>query len=545
MSKEKKFRFWIPLDEIKKSVDGQGNTVMKLGGIASTKREDMDGEKLNPDGFDTTYLEEKGIINWNHSKLPEAVIGEPVRVEKRREGLYVESMLYPDNPLAKSVYELAETLRKNSKTRRLGYSIEGKATQRDLLDKSNVEKAKITNIALTVSPKNPDSIVDIIKGEFHDVEDDVLTKSIDEMQDEIVDLIKSEANGGKQTLLVDITRPDGTCIKVDKDYNVKIDKSLTTEPDSGKALIREDLGDQKLVLPCDEIKKGDLIGKIMDYSPVISFDEAFKISKNIIKMATKNKQKVTDDLLEKSLSALGISNKKVDDLQKSVDDDEDDDEDDEDDEMEKGEDGGDISDDEMYNDEEDNDEEEKKPAKKEAKKDMEKCNTGTKLQKSEVNVKALDRQLKQMSVRSIQSNKAIGTLLKATLDTLNNTNDKLEKSLDRISDLENELIKANEMIEELADQPVGRKSVTSARPVERTFNKGLGADELSGASADDGKKLSIRNKRAVLGLLDNMTFEKGFNDQLAKALTTFETSGNLSNGVIDLIKKEKGITITA
>ena len=70
MSKNNNFRFWIPLDEISKSKDEQGNVVMKFGGLASTKRRDTDGETLDPAGFEIDYLKEKGIINWNHNKKP-------------------------------------------------------------------------------------------------------------------------------------------------------------------------------------------------------------------------------------------------------------------------------------------------------------------------------------------------------------------------------------------------------------------------------------------------------------------------------------------
>jgi hypothetical protein len=47
----------------------------------------------------------------------------------------------------------------------------------------------------------------------------------------------------------------------------------------------------------------------------------------------------------------------------------------------------------------------------------------------------------------------------------------------------------------------------------------------------------------VLSLLDNMAFEKGFNPELAKAMTVFESSGHLSAEVAQLIKSEKNITL--
>ena len=74
-------------------------------------------------------------------------------------------MLYSDSQLAKDVYGLAELLQKNSKKRRLGFSIEGKVLERDPLDESKITKARLTGLAITHIPKNPATICEIMKGE--------------------------------------------------------------------------------------------------------------------------------------------------------------------------------------------------------------------------------------------------------------------------------------------------------------------------------------------------------------------------------------------
>lgn len=593
--KNNKFRLWIPLEKIQKSKDKDGNTVMKLGGIASTTRRDMDGESLTPDGFDTSYFEEKGIVNWNHNKSPDAVIGEPCKVQKRNGELYVETLLYPDNPLAKSVYELAETLQKGSKTRRLGYSIEGKATHRDLLDKSIVKKARITNIALTISPKNPDSKVDIIKGMFTESDDeydeDNMEKSMDDMITEVDALLKSsdDVSTGSPSLgashIVDIERTDGMRITVDSAYNVKIEKSLGTEDAGASKLSREHVDKQKRKLKanepnnmdCDEmeddteLQKANLVNRILEINPVISFTNAFNISKNIIDMAKKKDNKITEDVIEKALQGLGY-------LEKSVDTTEDDDDDDED--MEKGED-----EEEMYNDEgkDDEEKEDKKPAPKKKSKpaakkedddedeedddeEMEKgvddtrkptaATTSKKAApaaavpaKKDMNLNKLQKSLDQTNLRQIQSFKHTGTMLKGMYDMLKETNELMKgvqeenkTMVEEIQFLKDELEKANDNIETLSGVPNKRKSIVKA--TERSFEKGV-EDDFKGRTEDNTPKISVKNKKMMLGLLDQMTFEKGgFRDDIAKAMTTYESSGNLSNDIAALIKRERGITIT-
>ena len=219
----KNFRAWIPIDTITKSKDANGNIVMKLGGLASTEDEDTDGEIIKQN-LDTSYLKEKGVINWNHGKTPDSIVGEPCKVEMRKNGLYVESILYPDSSLAKSIYNLAQTLQKNSKTRRIGYSIEGKSLKRNDENPLIVEKAMITNLALTLNPKNKSSIVDIIKGNFNEFHPENERQSNLSPQEEVETLIKAFSAPEERKNIINITRPDGMKVTVNEDYDVNIEK---------------------------------------------------------------------------------------------------------------------------------------------------------------------------------------------------------------------------------------------------------------------------------------------------------------------------------
>lgn len=256
-----KFKFHLPLDLVKA---GEGSDKkMVLGGIASTMDKDSDGEFLDPQGFELDYLQQYGFANWNHSKKPEDIVGEIVKSKVDKRGLYLETELFPENPLSKNIYNLAEILYKKNSKRRLGFSIEGKVLERDLLNPKIVKKAKITGVAITPVPKNHNTIADIIKGEFLDEE--TLNKSEDEF-------------------VFDEISPQGMRIQVDKDFNISIfdttdpnkkpfdivTKDLSTS--SGSALIPESLEGKPKILT-----KSEAYEKIIEKFPNISFNNCKKL----------------------------------------------------------------------------------------------------------------------------------------------------------------------------------------------------------------------------------------------------------------------------
>lgn len=161
----KKFNFWIP---ITKAVgeNKQDDEEMILEGIASTSREDLDGEFLDPSGFDLSYFNESGLVNYHHqsTQSPASIIGEPIESRITPEGMYVKVKLYKDNPLAREVYESTKLLQNSSKKRRMGFSIEGQAQERDSKNPKRINRAKITGLAITFAPKNSDTFAEIVKG---------------------------------------------------------------------------------------------------------------------------------------------------------------------------------------------------------------------------------------------------------------------------------------------------------------------------------------------------------------------------------------------
>lgn len=160
-----KFNFFVPASFEKSGESGE----LFIKGIASSEAEDTDGEFLDPSGFDFRPLLETGYFNWNHQaqKSPGAILGRPTtaRITKNNE-FYVEGKLYKGLEDAQKLYQLATVLENEDPERRIGFSIEGQALERDPLNKKRVRRARITGIAITHCPKNPNTLLSIMKGEY-------------------------------------------------------------------------------------------------------------------------------------------------------------------------------------------------------------------------------------------------------------------------------------------------------------------------------------------------------------------------------------------
>lgn len=160
-----KFNFFIPAD-ISKSKDPEtGEEKLLVKGVASTADQDSDDEVLEPKGYILDRFLTTGFVNWNHQGRTDAskIIGYPTKANVSNNQLHIEAELYGESKLAKSVYELGKILAKN-KTRRLGWSIEGRALERDKNNPKRITKALITGVAITPSPVNTNTFMDIVKG---------------------------------------------------------------------------------------------------------------------------------------------------------------------------------------------------------------------------------------------------------------------------------------------------------------------------------------------------------------------------------------------
>lgn len=571
------FRFFVPIDNIEKGTDEKGEEVMRVAGLASTKTKDMDGESLDPNNFDISYLCNKGIINYNHSTSPDAIIGEPEKAEIRKEGLWVQSILYPTSKLAKSVWNLANTLQTHSKTRRMGYSIEGKALSRDPLDKSRVTKALITNIALTVSPKNPDSIVNIMKGNFNELEDSEL-KPIDNF-DELLEtafiekyenIVKSMDAEGNGEPLVKESVEGGKPKKNLKKKKEEDDEDEDSDVKEGKPSPEDKKADIKT------LTKSAVIEKILKFGEekglVINFQKANQIFNTINSLAMAKKEQktaITEDVLEKAFDVLGLQKSAT--AAEAVADESGSDDTANDDisadtegtlfdeELEKsltnlmkGDKADDAGDDE--GEEETEDDEEGNDADSEGKDDVKKgleneLEADTDLGKAkdiELGFADIQKSFQSFQSRNSESFKSVGILLKSIFE-------KVEKVSIENEELHAEIASLKGNVEELSGLPKNiRKSATSRAVAAQgrvfTDNDVL----LKGFSSDVGldeepvtPKLSIsRDRHTILKALDDLTFKgKDFDPVMAHHMTTFESSGSLAKAAQDALQKSLDVQL--
>lgn len=534
MSK-KDFRFFVPV-EIEKAKDKTGKEVMKIAGVASTADRDSDGEVLDPSGFDLSYFLNNGFINWHHQakNKPNAIIGEPTVAEIKDGGLYVEGLLYPESNLAKEVYELAKGLEKSGSKRRLGFSIEGKVLERDSLDERFVKKAKITGLAVTPTPKNANTIVDIIKGNFNEIE-----------KDEILQFEGTKANGGTQNI-IDITKPNGDRVVVDNSYNIKvISKGTDTSnagvlsPESVDKKVKEQEKLTKGTISNDNLPKFAKLNKSQVFSELIKATGNLEDTKKILKAINfkEMSKTVSIDELSKALNEIGVPVNE---------------------EILKAADSADIEDEIENEDKDKSTEAEVKPAKKDKDKedDPDKDKTSVEdlkkslsekegeleiiksklaeLEKSEDAEPAKADEVEKGEEPEIGEPKYKAELEKATQG--------FEKGISDIKDLFTGFKKSiDERFEALENSTPGRKSAPTARVIEKSFG---GAEDKN----NEGKtKISLSRQRQDVSniLLAKSGIEKGeVNDFYSNAMMQFEATGQLSKAVATDLYTNSDILIT-
>lgn len=226
MFTDNKFNFFIPA-EFYKSKTSDGKKLMRIKGIASTPDEDSEGEVLEPAGYDLSRFLKTGFINYNHLAKSDAakIIGEPENAYVTKNGkLYIEGILY-NTELAKSVYSIANTLQKSGSNRKLGWSIEGRAMERDVVNPKRITKALITGVAITPNPVNSNTYVDIVKGE--------------QKKDFVMPEFSMDPING-QTYILQYENDSGDIVTVHRDFSIKIKKKAMTTEDA-KKLSRESL----------------------------------------------------------------------------------------------------------------------------------------------------------------------------------------------------------------------------------------------------------------------------------------------------------------
>lgn len=157
-----KFSMFVPVSVIEKGKKDENGLPEQLliEGVASNASDpnkfDKDNQWLDVNGYDFTPFLKSGFFNLEHKGREDYtnILGEPTKAYVKNNKFHVEGFLYKDNPKAVAVYQLGQILRKSGSTRRIGYSIEGQALEKDPKDPRRITKARITGCAITISPKN-------------------------------------------------------------------------------------------------------------------------------------------------------------------------------------------------------------------------------------------------------------------------------------------------------------------------------------------------------------------------------------------------------
>lgn len=229
---------------------------MIVYGKASTNDEDKQGETLEPAGFDISSFLANGLINLEHFPTrkgdPSYWIGEPIDAKIDGNDFFIKGKLWKDHPKARALWDTLNIMKSSGSTRKLGWSIEGNAIERDKRNKKRILKAKINHVCLTFSPVNANTYADILKGNQDEDYIDYEFKT------------DKKTHGGK-TILLEIEE-NGKKITIDKDFKITV-KSMdmeSTEPLRRESLKKKVLDLRNLDVIIKNYKSGNISEPVME-----------------------------------------------------------------------------------------------------------------------------------------------------------------------------------------------------------------------------------------------------------------------------------------
>ena len=140
--------------------------------------------------------------------------------------------------------------------------------------------------------------------------------------------------------------------------------------------------------------------------------------------------------------------------------------------------------------------------------------------------------------------RALGVMIKNSNDKVNSVISQNEELLDIVKAQEETISELSERLEEYGSSAPGFKSHRSVQSVERGFAKADDSDITKGGQQRlASNQIAHNDKAAIVELLDQATFAKGYDEEFSKACTTYEGSGVLPRNIIARIKNELGYEI--
>lgn len=235
-----KFNFGVELDVDQESLekaskgskDGRYKNMIVYG-RASDASTDSDGQNLYPSGFDFSYFLSNGLINLDHLTTRKGDskfwVGEPIDAYVKGEEFFVKAKLWEKSEVARNFYDTVLAMKESGSNRKPGFSIEGKALEKDPFNKNKITKAKIINCAITMTPVNTQSWLDIVKGQTGE---EVNQVQIEDVPFELT------------PYLMQYETEDGSIITINRDMSIRIDRAgikKTMDTASIKPLMTESL----------------------------------------------------------------------------------------------------------------------------------------------------------------------------------------------------------------------------------------------------------------------------------------------------------------
>jgi len=150
---------------------------VRFRGTFTIEGTDREGEDLKQEGLDWSYFDKYGYFNYQHQDGFDNIVGvpipgtlTPVTLPDGRRATRGDGWLLLGTPKGKEVYTLAKSLALAQASgvdtgRQIGFSIEGKALERDPNDPKIVTKARVYKVSVVLFPMQSDSRLELIKGE--------------------------------------------------------------------------------------------------------------------------------------------------------------------------------------------------------------------------------------------------------------------------------------------------------------------------------------------------------------------------------------------
>lgn len=167
------FIVFVPnsVDVLEKSLPAGSDIedVRPIGGYCSTEHLDRQDEIVVAKGLDFHDFLNFGYFNDNHKQDTAAALGYPTKVELHKDKWWTEGRLFKGYTQSDRIWELAKAMAKSNAPRRLGFSIEGKITDRD--HENRILRAMVRNVAITNCPVNTKCTWNILAKSFGRMDD--------------------------------------------------------------------------------------------------------------------------------------------------------------------------------------------------------------------------------------------------------------------------------------------------------------------------------------------------------------------------------------